>query len=253
MRQADHIREFVLDHVIKPARSHGRSLVSVRAGDVHRDMGLRNAMPAVCSALGSDKFLGMAAVETIARSGPPNGSNALFTFKLLDKHPVTTLTQSTSPDKPVARSKNSGAATLRDLSNALVLVACVKTKLDHPAPARDLYISTFFQLARRFVEARQADWRILSALYGLVEPDTLISPYDRTLNQLGVRKRREWAQKTLVDLIPLTSRYDAVVFLAGMRYREFLIPELVRYGVSVQVPMQGLRQGEQLAWLARHQ
>lgn len=253
MKQADRIRKFVLDHVIEPARYNGQPTVPIRAGDIHQKMGLRSAMPAVCSALGSKKFLGLAVAKTIATSGPSNGPNTLFTFKLLDKQPGSQPTPPASISESVARPNTSEAKTIPDLSDALVLISCVKSKLDQPAPARNLYASTFFHLAHGFVEARQADWRILSARYGLVEPEALISPYDRTLNQLGVRKRREWAERTLVDLIPLTSNYDAVVFLAGMRYREFLIPELVRHGVSVQVPMQGLRQGEQLAWLARHQ
>ncbi|HRD31848.1 MAG TPA: hypothetical protein PLB31_02165 [Fimbriimonadaceae bacterium] len=39
--------------------------------------------------------------------------------------------------------------------------------------------------------------------------------------------------------------------LAGDRYREFLTPRLLARGVQVDVPMQGLRIGEQLRWLDR--
>lgn len=39
--------------------------------------------------------------------------------------------------------------------------------------------------------------------------------------------------------------------LAGDRYREFLTPMLQARGVQVDVPMQGLRIGEQLRWLDR--
>src|SRR4051812_33376488 len=56
MTQADRIRQFVLDRHVAPARARGRSEVTVRAGDVHRDMGLSNAMPAVCAAIDSKKF-----------------------------------------------------------------------------------------------------------------------------------------------------------------------------------------------------
>jgi hypothetical protein len=42
---------------------------------------------------------------------------------------------------------------------------------------------------------------------------------------------------------------ERAVFLAGHRYREFLTPLLLERNVSVQVPMQGLRIGEQLSWL----
>ena len=39
--------------------------------------------------------------------------------------------------------------------------------------------------------------------------------------------------------------------LAGDRYREFLTPLLLARGMQVDVPMQGLRIGEQLRWLDR--
>jgi hypothetical protein len=39
---------------------------------------------------------------------------------------------------------------------------------------------------------------------------------------------------------------------AGERYREFLIEPLQQRGLEVEIPMEGLRQGEQLEWLARH-
>lgn len=42
---------------------------------------------------------------------------------------------------------------------------------------------------------------------------------------------------------------DAVVFLAGAQYREFLEPALHERGISLSVPMSGLSQGWQLAWL----
>ena len=41
----------------------------------------------------------------------------------------------------------------------------------------------------------------------------------------------------------------AVVFLAGQRYREYLEGPLRGRGLAVCVPMEGLRQGQQLSWL----
>ena len=56
MTQADKIRQFALDHYVAPARAEGLAVVTIRAGDIHREMNLANAMPAVCSAIGSNKF-----------------------------------------------------------------------------------------------------------------------------------------------------------------------------------------------------
>jgi 5-methylcytosine-specific restriction protein B len=56
MTQAEKIRQFALDHYVAPARKGGLAVVTIRAGDIHREMNLANAMPAVCSAIGSNKF-----------------------------------------------------------------------------------------------------------------------------------------------------------------------------------------------------
>jgi 5-methylcytosine-specific restriction protein B len=82
MSQADDIRRFIIAQYIEPACARGDKTVSVRAGDVHREMGLSNAMPNVCSALGSDKFSTDAAVTQIAREGPANSSTTTFTFAI---------------------------------------------------------------------------------------------------------------------------------------------------------------------------
>jgi len=86
-----------------------------------------------------------------------------------------------------------------------------------------------------------------------VEPDAKIDTYDFTLNTLGVAERRSWAMGVLPKLLPEAAKYKRVVIFAGERYREYLIGPLERQGLSVIVPMRGLRFGEQLAWLSDHQ
>ena len=82
MRPADEIREFAYENYIKPARARGEEQITIRAGDVHREMRLVSRIPAVCSALGTNKFQDMCGIELIRREGPTNGSNVYFTFKL---------------------------------------------------------------------------------------------------------------------------------------------------------------------------
>ena len=64
------------------------------------------------------------------------------------------------------------------------IVACSKTKLATPAPAKDLYTSPLFKAARAYCERTYDRWFILSALHGLVEPETVIEPYDVTLARM---------------------------------------------------------------------
>jgi hypothetical protein len=136
-----------------------------------------------------------------------------------------------------------------DLRNAMALVSCVKSKRAHAAPARELYTSPLFTMARDLIEAQEAQWRVLSALHGLIEPSAIITPYEYTLKRLGVAERRAWANRVLMDLLPLMEAVDRAVFFAGVRYREFLTEPIMRRGICIEVPMEGLRQGEQLAWL----
>jgi hypothetical protein len=251
MSQADRIRQFALDNYIAPARAEGRAEATIRAGDVHRRMGLSSAMPAVCSAIGGHKFNELARVTLRDRTGPPNGANVYFTYNLT--------VRAAADRRPPVRSKSlvwrkpAPTDSSLDLRDALVLVSCVKSKLPHPAPARDLYTSAWFRKARDLVEASGSRWFVLSSFYGLVDPNTEIAPYDYTLNTLGVAERRAWATKVLEKLIPETSGYRRVVMFAGQRYREFLMEPLLRRGVNVIVPMAHLRRGEQLAWLSEYE
>jgi len=79
---ADQIRDYVIESVVKPARTRGDKEITVRAGDVHRALNLRNRLPAVCAALGSGIFLHRASVRRKKVEGPANGSNTEFTFWL---------------------------------------------------------------------------------------------------------------------------------------------------------------------------
>lgn len=131
----------------------------------------------------------------------------------------------------------------------LCLVSCVSKKLPYPAPAKDLYVSDWFQKARAFVEARGLPWFILSAEHGLLHTDAVTAPYEKTLNKMGAVARRAWTNAVMQALEPHLAKVETVVFLAGGKYREFLEPQLRSHGIQVCVPMAGLRIGEQLAWL----
>ncbi len=132
------------------------------------------------------------------------------------------------------------------------LVSCVSQKREQPCAARDLYVSDLFRKARRYAEASGCLWFILSAEYALVEPDQVIAPYERTLNKMRAAERRAWGERVAAQIAKAVPDLSRVVFLAGERYREFLVGHLVGRGVEVSVPMKGLRIGEQLSWLGQH-
>jgi hypothetical protein len=231
MTQADKIREFALDHYVAPARARGLALVTIRAGDIHREMKLANAMPAVCSAIGSNRFKQIAQVRSINRTGPANGANVYFEFGLATD-PLPTQEVALEAKAPLRTSTPVRAGRNLDLADAVVLVSCVKSKRTHPAPARSLYTSAWFCKVCDLVEASGGKWFVLSALYGLVPPDAEIAPYEYTLNTLGVSDRRAWANKVLDKLLPEIADVKRVVILAGHRYREFLVEPLEQRGIG---------------------
>ncbi len=118
-----------------------------------------------------------------------------------------------------------------------------------PSKARDLYRSDWFIKARAYVEAQNAEWFILSAKYGVVHPEQLIHPYDVTLNNMSAEERQAWAREVVDQLRTKCGRGDRVIFLAGQRYREYLIPALTGWGCEVETPMSGMGIGKQKAWL----
>ena len=141
------------------------------------------------------------------------------------------------------------------------LVACTKTKATTARPARDLYApSDWFAKARAYVEAQDAPWFILSAEHGLLDPATVVAPYETTLLRMSRPTRRAWACRVHGQLVArglVTGCRFRI--LAGETYREFLEPWLTgagRWPELAEVPMRGLGLGEQKAWLAsapRHQ
>jgi len=131
----------------------------------------------------------------------------------------------------------------------ICLVSCVGAKRAIPAPAKALYRSDWFIKARTYAETIGTQWFILSAKHGLIQPDEVISPYDQTLNTMGVVERRDWARLVQGQMNQQMPDAVRIVVLAGQRYRESLMDYLRSRAQTVDVPMAGLRIGEQLGWL----
>jgi uncharacterized protein DUF6884 len=131
----------------------------------------------------------------------------------------------------------------------IYLVSCVSSKLSRAAPAGELYVSPWFKKARALVLAKRAPWFILSAEHGLVRPDVVVTPYEKTLNTISVGERRAWAKRVMQQMDTDLPAADGVVILAGARYREFLLDYLKARFAKVELPMEGLKIGEQLHWL----
>jgi hypothetical protein len=154
--------------------------------------------------------------------------------------------------RPYARTEIPG----EEWTMRIGLVSCVKSKLGHAAPDQDLYTSALFRGARRAVELNCDRWYILSALHGLVPPDRVLEPYDKTLSTASTKERRAWAGRVLEELSTVLGpamRQTTFEIHAGAAYEGFgLSAGLRRSGSTVELPLAGLRQGERLRWYKQH-
>lgn len=126
----------------------------------------------------------------------------------------------------------------------IVLISCVSKKLPYRAKAKDLYVSTLFKLNLKYANKLNPDGiYILSAKYGLLNLEQEIEPYEQTLNNMRAKKVKQWTSQVIEQIRKISSVDETeFVFLAGEKYRKYLLPHLN----NVQIPLKGLRIGEQL-------
>lgn len=123
-----------------------------------------------------------------------------------------------------------------------IVVGCGQAKAKSPAAARDLYVGSLFRAARRAAEADGRRWLILSAAHGLIDPGTVLAPYERGLRNTDADLDR------LAGLVHSQQPPAQVVSWAAARYTE----ALRRAGVQiVSAPLAGQGIGVQIGWLTR--
>ena len=132
----------------------------------------------------------------------------------------------------------------------VVLVGCVATKASSARPARELYQSPLFARRAEYAESSGLPWVILSAEHGVVDPDEVIEPYDRSIEQSAAAYRRRWGQEVVDELAARFGSLNGLVFElhAGAAYGDPIERLLDDRGARLERPLTGLRIGEQLAW-----
>ena len=131
----------------------------------------------------------------------------------------------------------------------IALVSCVKSKVPGRCRAKDLYTSPLFRYMRAYAERHADRWFILSARYGLVDPEKAINSYEQTLNGTAVAERREWAGKVKKQMREsgLFEDRPSFLWLAGNAYKKELasmLPENEHID-----PLAGMGIGKRMSWL----
>ncbi|MBN1887238.1 MAG: hypothetical protein JW850_04590 [Thermoflexales bacterium] len=142
----------------------------------------------------------------------------------------------------------------------IALVGCSARKLDHPAPALDLYQGVLFKAARAWAERNADGWFVLSAKHGLIGPGQMIEPYDQTLNRMSAAARREWAERVYqrmwaMSVVASVMSFTCItwVFLAGQAYCApillFTKVDVGQMHIAFETPLAHLGIGQQIRWL----
>ena len=84
-KDVDRIRQYVLEHIIEPAREEGRGQAEVLVRDVNTALDLNEAWPNICQALAGRKFQELAQIPPPERIGADQSSATVFRFDLSDR------------------------------------------------------------------------------------------------------------------------------------------------------------------------
>lgn len=79
---ADQIGQYVIDHIVIPARNKNQLQIKFTAGQVHKALDLTIQMQSVCRAIDTKKFQNLAGVKLIERSGPEQGKKSRWIFEV---------------------------------------------------------------------------------------------------------------------------------------------------------------------------
>ena len=129
----------------------------------------------------------------------------------------------------------------------VILLSCVSKKANEKAKAKDLDLSPLFKKSLAYAYKLKPDAiYILSAKHHLLELDSVIEPYDVTLNKMKKNDRLNWGRKVIELLkwkVDLES--DRFIILAGNNYILSIKDSLIH----IEQLFYKMRLGERLSFL----
>ena len=84
----------------------------------------------------------------------------------------------------------------------------------------------------------------------MIEPEEMLDPYDRALAQMPIATRRAWGTRVVAELVKRYGDRDQLTFEvhAGSPYRTSIEGGIIEAGWRLDVPLEGMPLGRQLAW-----
>ena len=99
-------------------------------------------------------------------------------------------------------------------------IACSKTKRKYPCMAKYMYMGSLFTKSFQFCKkfySKQPIF-ILSAKYGLLTPEQIIEPYEKTLNTFTQKELITWSNMIQKQL-KVQNIKKPYIFLTGKKYQ----------------------------------
>ena len=136
----------------------------------------------------------------------------------------------------------------------VLLLGCVKLTASSQQVAKDRSASDLFGKRLRYADERGLPWFVLSAKHGLLRPDDVVTPYDVEFKAQPAGYRSAWGAWVIERLRYELGALDGIRLEvhAGEAYARALVDPSSAAGATLTHPLQGLRQGEQLAWYHSH-
>lgn len=134
------------------------------------------------------------------------------------------------------------------------LVGCCKTKLDHAAPARELYTSPLFRMSLEYAQQWCTSVYVASALHDLLELDRVLAPYSRSMASLSTFQRSMFGAAVARGVVDRHGKNGLkLLVLAGTLYVDPIRAAFARMGLEVSIndPLRGLQLGSRLSFLSR--
>lgn len=117
----------------------------------------------------------------------------------------------------------------------LLLIRCSKKKFPvENKRAIEVYDGTNFRILRKFYPISDLDVRIISAKYGMISPETIISDYNVTIPKLSESEKEDLSVRVTKDVAYLLeyNKYDEIFLDLGQDYLDIIGIDFSRYNTT---------------------
>ena len=127
----------------------------------------------------------------------------------------------------------------------IAIISCSARKLNFACSAKEMYSpSSTFSLSLEYAKKFADQIFILSAKYGLIDPNMEIVPYNLNLAALSKQERINWAERVIEELQKVSDiENDHFTLLAGKNYYQLLIQKINNYSLPLEHDSLGNRPG----------